>query len=87
MRLFILLSLCLALSCSFSLAAETTFFAFDDHAIPMQDNLQLTLVEARKHPANPVLRTGPEGSPDHGHAVLYGSVLHIGASSECGTWP
>ncbi|MDZ4290158.1 MAG: hypothetical protein U0984_19485, partial [Prosthecobacter sp.] len=78
MRLFILLSLCLALSCSFSLAAETTFFAFDDHAIPMQDNLQLTLVEARKHPANPVLRTGPEGSPDHGHAVLYGSVLHIG---------
>jgi hypothetical protein len=59
-------------------ASEQTFFAFDDHAIPWRDNLQLTLVQAEKHPANPVLRCGPEGSPDHGHAILYGSVLRIG---------
>ncbi|MBI5397552.1 MAG: hypothetical protein HZA91_19825 [Verrucomicrobia bacterium] len=58
--------------------ADQTFFAFDDHAIPWRDNLQLTLVQAEKHPANPVLRRGPEGAPDHGHAVIYGSVLHIG---------
>lgn len=58
-------------------AAETALFAFDDHAIPWKHNLQLTLVEATKHPDNPVLRCGPAGSPDHGHAVLYGSVLHI----------
>ena len=58
--------------------AETVFFAFDDHAIPLRDNLQLTLVEAQKHPANPVLRCGPEGSPDFGHAIIYGSVIRSG---------
>lgn len=54
------------------------FFAFDDHAIPLRHNLKVTLEQARKHPANPVLRRGPPGAPDHGHAILYGSVLHIG---------
>src|ERR1051325_9906353 len=57
---------------------EPVFFAFDDHAIPWRDNLQLTPVRAEKHPANPVVRRGPQGAPDHGHAVIYGSVLHIG---------
>ncbi len=59
-------------------SSETTLFAFDDHAIPWQHNLKLTLVEAKKHPENPVLRRGPEGSPDYGHCVLYGTVLHDG---------
>ncbi len=36
------------------------------------------MVTADKHPANPVLRRGPEGAPDHGHAIMYGSVLRIG---------
>ncbi len=57
---------------------DRTFFSFDDHAIPWRRNLKLTLVEAEKHPANPVLRRGPEGSPDHGHAILYGSVFKTG---------
>ena len=26
------------------------------------------MVPAQKHPNNPVLRHGPEGAPDHGHA-------------------
>jgi len=56
---------------------ELTLFAFDAHSLPWRDNLKLTLVQADKHPANPVVRCGPEGSPDYGHAVLYGSVLHI----------
>lgn len=56
---------------------ETVFFAFDDHAIPWRDNLKVTLVQAEKHPENPVLRCGPPGSPDHGHAILYGSVMRI----------
>lgn len=56
---------------------EAVFFSFDDHAIPWRDNLKFTPVQATKHPANPVLRRGPEGAPDHGHAILYGSVLHI----------
>jgi hypothetical protein len=59
-------------------AGEQAFFAFDDHGIPWRHNLKLTMVQADKHPANPVLRHGPEGSPDHGHAIMYGSVLHIG---------
>lgn len=56
---------------------EAVFFAFDDHAIPWRDNLEFTPVQATKHPANPVLRRGPKGAPDHGHAILYGSVMHI----------
>ncbi|MBI5693838.1 MAG: hypothetical protein HZC55_27500 [Verrucomicrobia bacterium] len=59
-------------------AAERVLFAFDDHSIPWQHNLKLTLVPATKHPANPVLRRGPAGAPDHGHAILYGSVLKVG---------
>lgn len=59
-------------------AEERVLFAFDDHGIPWQHNLKLTLVEATKHPENPVLRRGPEGAPDHGHAALYGTVVKIG---------
>ena len=59
-------------------AAEQTFFAFDDVSIPWRSNVKLTMVTADKHPANPVLQHGPEGAPDHGHAVMYGTVLHIG---------
>ena len=55
-----------------------TLFAFDDYSIPWQHNLKLTLVPVTKHPENPVLRRGPEGAPDHGHAVLYGTVIKLG---------
>ncbi|MCH9725208.1 MAG: hypothetical protein K0U86_09925 [Planctomycetes bacterium] len=57
---------------------EAVFFSFDDHAIPWRDNLQLTSVQATKHSANPVLRRGPDGAPDHGHAILYGTVIRSG---------
>ena len=59
-------------------AEEKVFFAFDDHAIPWRDNVAVTPEVAKKHPANPVLRRGPEGAPDHGHAILYGTVLKLG---------
>ena len=59
-------------------AEEKVFFAFDDQSIPWRSNLKLTMVTADKHPANPVLEHGSEGAPDHGHAVMYGSVLHVG---------
>ncbi|MBS0210116.1 MAG: hypothetical protein JSS27_14300 [Planctomycetes bacterium] len=59
-------------------AEEKTLFAFDDHGIPWSHNLKLTLVQATKHAENPVLRRGPEGAPDHGHAVLYGTVIKEG---------
>lgn len=63
---------------SSAVARERVYFAFDDYAIPWKDNLQLTLQQAQKHPANPVLRCGPKGSPDATHALIYGSVLRIG---------
>ena len=72
----------LLLGISLSLTAhaeERVLFAFDDHSIPWQHNLKLTLVPVTKHPDNPVLRRGPEGAPDHGHAVLYGTVIQDGA--------
>jgi hypothetical protein len=37
-------------------AGERVLFAFDDHSIPWRHNLKVTLVQAEKHPANPVLR-------------------------------
>ena len=58
---------------------ETVFFAFDDQSIAWQHNLKLTLVSPDKHPANPVVRCGPKGSPDYGHAILYGTVIHDGS--------
>ncbi len=57
---------------------EEIIFSFDDYSIPWQHNLKITLVEARKHPANPVLRRGPKSAPDNGHAILYGTVIKDG---------
>jgi hypothetical protein len=77
-RLSTILAVLILCSASAVWAGEQVFFGFDDISIPWRSNLKLTMVPADKHPANPVLRRGPEGSPDHGHAVVYGSVLHIG---------
>lgn len=57
---------------------ESVLFAFDDHSIPWQHNLKVTLVPAKKHANNPVLKRGPKGTPDHGHAILYGTVIKDG---------
>ena len=81
MKLYLPVSL-IALACSISIplshAEERVLFAFDDHSIPWQHNLKVTMIPATKHPENPVLRRGPEGAPDHGHAVLYGTVIKDG---------
>lgn len=63
---------------SFAEAEEQTFFAFDDINLAWQHNLKLTLVPVTKHPGNPVLRHGPAGSSDAGHAAIYGTVLKQG---------
>lgn len=39
------------------------------------DDLQRSLHPMKKHPANPVLRTGPPGAWDDARAVAYGEVL------------
>jgi hypothetical protein len=76
-RTFLILTAVLGLITTSLHAKEDVFFAFDDHSIPWRANLKLTMVQARKHPGNPVLTRGPEGAPDHGHALIYGSVLRI----------
>lgn len=57
---------------------EAVFFSFDDRAIPWRSNVYVSPVTATKHPGNPVLKRGPEGAPDHGHAILYGTVIKDG---------
>lgn len=56
---------------------EAVLFAFDDHSIPLQNNLFLTLKQVQKHPESPVLLKGPEGAPDDRGPQLYGSVLSV----------
>ena len=73
-----MLTLAWATSLSSTQAADRVLFSFDDHSIPWRHNLKVTLVQADKHPDNPVLRRGPKGSPDHGHAILYGTVFKDG---------
>lgn len=70
--------LLLGLLASIASAEEQVLFAFDDESLPWRDNVHVTLHAGEKHAGNPVLRCGPEGSPDFGHALIYGSVLHIG---------
>ena len=65
---------------------EMTLFAFDDQAIPLRDNLQLTLVPAEKHPQNPVLRCGPQGCPITATPCCTAASFASAASSACGIW-
>lgn len=62
-------------------ATERVFFAFDDQNLAFRHNVKLTLVSPDKHPANPVVRSGPKGSPDYGHAILYGTVIYDPAAA------
>ena len=59
-------------------AEDLTLFSFDDVSIPWRDNLKLTLVQPKKHPANPVLKPGAQGSVDGMGALLYGTVIKEG---------
>ena len=79
-RLHVVVALAAVVRFTATSAEEPTFFAFDDANIAWQHNLKLTLETARKHPGNPVLRSGPPGSPDAGHAILYGTVLKEGGT-------
>src|SRR5262249_54097455 len=56
--------------------SKPVLFASDDENMGWQHNLKLTLVSPDKPPASPVVRCGPKGSPDYGHAILYGTVIH-----------
>jgi hypothetical protein len=55
---------------------EAAFFAFDLDSVPFRRNLHLTMVAPTKHP-EPVLKRGPDGSPDEMRAEFYGSVIKV----------
>lgn len=57
---------------------ETTLFAFDQVSIPHSQNLRLEMRPPVKHPANPVVRRGPPGTPDAMGVQFYGSVIREG---------
>ena len=59
-------------------AEDLILFSFDDVSIPWRDNLKLTLVQPKKHPANPVLKPGAQDSVDGMGALLYGTVIKEG---------
>lgn len=56
----------------------TTLFAFDTVSIPHTQNLRLEMRSPVKHPANPVVRRGPPGSPDALGVQFYGSIIKEG---------
>lgn len=64
---------------------ELVFFPFDDHGIPFNKSLLLTLVPGDrspkgdpKHPGKPVVGLGPKGSPDERRVYFPGTVIKIG---------
>lgn len=59
-------------------AEPLVFFSFDDHTLPYRLNLKLTFTRPEKHPGNPVVASGPPGSPDAVRAQFYGSVIKVG---------
>ena len=71
--------------------AELVLFPFDDHSLPFNHGLLLTLVPGNKtpfnighgfdpdHPGEPVLTPGEPGSPDCDEVILIGSVIKIGS--------
>lgn len=52
-----------------------TLFAFDEVSIPFTQNLKLQMRSPERHPANPVVARGPDGSVDSWAVQFYGSVI------------
>jgi len=52
-------------------------FAFDDHWLPLRDNVKVTLNRPERYAGNPVLTNGDgPDDPDGYGTALYGTVLH-----------
>lgn len=63
-----------------------TLFAFDDVSIPFTQNLKMQMRSPERHPANPVVRRGPDGSCDSWAVQFYGSVIRDPESGEFKMW-
>jgi len=56
---------------------ELVLFSFDDHWIPLRNQLELYMERPSLYENNPVLGLGKEDEPDHFFAALYGTVFHL----------
>ncbi len=63
-----------------------TLFAFDDVSIPFTQNLKLEMNSPQRHPNNPILARGPDGSCDSWAVQFYGSVLRDRDSGRFRMW-
>jgi len=59
----------------FDESKAVTLFAFDEVSIPFTQNLKLIMNSPERHPANPVVSRGPDGSCDSWAVQFYGSVI------------
>ena len=64
----------------------TTLFAFDDVSIPFKQNLTLKMNSPERHPSNPVVSRGADGSCDSWAVQFYGSVIRDPASGRFRMW-
>jgi len=67
-------------------ADTTTLFSFDNERIPYFQNLKLEMRSAQKHPDNPVVARGPDGSVDDWAVQFYGSVIRHPETGKFRVW-
>src|SRR5438876_1442243 len=61
--------------------AEQVLFAFDDHALPLQQGVRLRLLSSRSSgeqgASNVAVPVGPPGSADGRGVIYYGTVVEV----------
>lgn len=70
----------------FDESKTVTLFAFDEVSIPFTQNLRLEMNSPQRHPANPVVRRGPDGACDSWAVQFYGSVLRDAGRGKFRMW-
>ncbi|MFK8115574.1 MAG: hypothetical protein AB8B91_25480 [Rubripirellula sp.] len=63
-----------------------TLFSFDSVSIPYFQNLKLEMRSPQKHPMNPVVARGPDGSADSWAVQFYGSVIRHPETGKFRVW-
>lgn len=75
-----------SVSAYFDETQVTTLFAFDNHSIPFTRNLKLQMRSPERHPANPVVKIGADGTVDSWAVQFYGSVIREPVSGKFRMW-
>lgn len=70
----------------FDETSAITLFSFDDVSTPFTQNLKLMMRSPQRHPANPVVRRGPENSVDDWAVQFYGSVIRDRSTGKFRMW-